>query len=149
MITKEQIENDLKEAIRTGDDVRKRTLRMVLSSIKLAEVDRKKELEPGDLIPIVQKEVKSRLETIEEAEHLGREDLLKSTQAEIDLLETYLPAPLDDEQMEALIHETIDEIGASTPKDMGKVMQAIMPKIQGRADGKVVSAIVQQKLADT
>lgn len=147
MLTKEQLENDLKDAMRGGDDVKKRTLRMVLSNIKLSEVEKQKELEGGELLAIMQKEVKSRQETIDEAKQLGREDLLASTQAEINLLESYLPAPLSDEQLTDLVSETIGEVGASGPQDMGKVMQAIMPKIQGRADGKTVSTLVKQKLS--
>ncbi|MGD2058804.1 MAG: GatB/YqeY domain-containing protein [Anaerolineales bacterium] len=147
MLTKEKLAADLKDAIRSGDDVCKRTLRMVLSSVKLSEVERQQPLEGSDLLAVIQKEVKSRQETIEEATKLGRKDLIASTEAEIEVLETYLPDALTEEQMEQLVTETIDEIGASQPQDMGKVMQAIMPKVRGRADGKAVSELVKQKLA--
>jgi uncharacterized protein YqeY len=148
MLTKEQLENDLKEALRSGDTTRKRTLRMALSSIKLAEVDKQKVLDSDDLLAIIQKEVKSRQETIEEAEKIGRDNLVSSTQDEIDILETYLPEALTQEQLEELVAETIKETAASSPQDMGKVMKTIMPKIRGRADGKTVSALVQRKLSD-
>lgn len=147
MLTKEKLEQDLKDAMRSGDDVKKRTLRMVLSSVKLAEVERQEALEGGDLLAAIQKEVKSRQETIEEADKIGREDLVESTQAEIDVLEAYLPDALTDAQLEQLVGTTIDEVGASQPQDMGKVMKAIMPKVKGRADGKAVSELVKQKLA--
>lgn len=147
MITKQTLENDLKEAMRSGDDVKKRTLRMVLSTLKLAEVDKRSPLESDELLGIIQKEVKSRQETIEEAEDLGRKNLVDSTQAEIDLLKEYLPEALTEQQLEEIVLETIDETGASGPQDMGNVMKAIMPKIRGRADGKTVSALVQQKLS--
>jgi uncharacterized protein YqeY len=147
MLTKEKLEEDLKDAMRSGDDVKKRTLRMVLSTIKLAEVDKQKTLEGGDLLAIIQKEVKSRQETIEEAQQIGRDDLVESTQAEIEILEEYLPEALSEEQLSDLVAVTITETGASGPQDMGKVMKAIMPKIQGRADGKTVSSLVQRKLS--
>ncbi|MDF1499169.1 MAG: GatB/YqeY domain-containing protein [Anaerolineales bacterium] len=147
MLTKEQIENDLKDAMRAGDDVRKRTLRMVLSTIKLAEVDRQEELEGGALLGIIQKEVKSRQETIEEAQQIGRDSLVESTQAEIEILEAYLPEALDEQELDNIVSETISETGASGPQDMGRVMKAIMPKVQGRADGKTVSTLVQRKLS--
>jgi uncharacterized protein YqeY len=149
MLTKEKLESDLKEALRSGDDSKKRTLRMVLSSIKLAEVDKQKALDSGELLAIIQKEVKSRQETIEEATKIGRDNLISSTQAEIDILETYLPEALTEEQLEELVEETIMESGASGPQDMGKVMKAIMPKIRGRADGKTVSTLVQRKLSES
>lgn len=147
MLTKEQIEMDLKDAMRAGDDVRKRTLRMVLSTIKLAEVDRQEELEGSVLLGIIQKEVKSRQETIEEAQQIGRDSLVESTRAEIEILEAYLPKALDEQELENIVLETINETGASGPQDMGRVMKAIMPKVQGRADGKAVSALVQRKLS--
>jgi uncharacterized protein YqeY len=147
MLTKEKLEQELKDAMRSGDDVKKRTLRMVLSSVKLAEVERQESLEGGDLLAAVQKEVRSRQETIEEAAKIGREDLVQSTQAEIEVLEAYLPDALTEAQLEQLVEATIDEVGASQPQDMGKVMKAIMPKVKGRADGKAVSELVKQKLA--
>ncbi len=147
MLTKDKIENDLKDAMRSGDDVKKRTLRMVLSNIKLAEVEKQESLEGGDLLAIIQKEVKSRQETIDEAQEAGRDSLVSSTQAEIEVLEAYLPEPLSKEELEELVSETISETGAEGPQDMGNVMKAIMPKIKGRADGKTVSSLVQKKLA--
>jgi uncharacterized protein YqeY len=147
MITKQTLEDDLKEAIRSGDNVKKRTLRMVISTVKLAEVDKQSSLSSDELLGIIQKEVKSRQETIDEAEEFGRQTLVDSTQAEIDLLHDYLPEALTQEELEEIVLETINETGASGPQDMGNVMKAIMPKIRGRADGKAVSALVQQKLS--
>lgn len=147
MLTKEKLENDLKDAMRSGDAVKKRTLRMVLSTIKLAEVEKQETLEGGDLLAILQKEVKSRQETIDEAQQAGRDNLVSSTKAEIEILEQYLPEALTEEELEDLVSETIKETGAEGPQDMGKVMKAMMPKIRGRADGKMVSRLVQQKLS--
>ena len=147
MITKQTLENDLKEAMRSGDEVKKRTLRMVLSTLKLSEVDKRSSLDSDELLGIIQKEVKSRQETIDEAEDLGRQALVDSTQAEIDILQDYLPEALTQQELEQIVLETIAETDASGPQDMGNVMKAIMPKIRARADGKTVSALVQQKLS--
>jgi uncharacterized protein YqeY len=147
MITKEKLEQELQNAMRSSDDIKKRTLRMVLSSLKLAEVDTQQPVEGADLLAIIQKEVKSRQETIEEAEEAGRQSLVESTQAEIEILEAYLPEALSESELLDLIIQTIDETNADGPQDMGKVMKAIMPKVKGRADGKIVSTLVQQKLA--
>ena len=147
MITKQTLENDLKEAMRSGDDVKRRTLRMVLSTLKLSEVDKRSSLDSDELLGIIQKEVKSRQETIDEAEDLGRQALVDSTQAEIDILQDYLPEALTQQELEQIVLETIAETDASGPQDMGNVMKAIMPKIRARADGKTVSALVQQKLS--
>ena len=147
MITKQTLENDLKEAMRSGDDVKKRTLRMVLSTLKLSEVDKRSSLDSDELLGIIQKEVKSRQETIDEAEDLGRQALVDSTKAAIDILQDYLPEALTQQELEQIVLETIAETDASGPQDMGNVMKAIMPKIRARADGKTVSALVQQKLS--
>ncbi|MGD8622343.1 MAG: GatB/YqeY domain-containing protein [Anaerolineales bacterium] len=149
MITKEKLESDLKDAMRSGDDVKKRTLRMVLSTLKLAEVEKQAPVEGADLLSIIQKEVKSRQETIDEAQKAGRDSLVESTQAEIEFLETYLPEALSESELQELVTQTIQATGAAGPQDMGKVMQAIMPKVKGRADGKTVSTLVQQTLASS
>ncbi len=149
MLSKSQLEDDLKQAMRAGDDLRKRTLRMALSAIKLAEVDKRRELEEGELLAILRKEVKSRQETLVEARELGREDLAEAAQAEIEILRAYLPQPLKPEEIERIARDTIAEVGATAPQDMGKVMKDLMPRMQGRADGKLVSDIVRRLLSDS
>jgi uncharacterized protein YqeY len=146
MLTKENLEVDLRNAIKSRDEVRKRTLRMVLTSVKISEVDRRGPLDEPTLLGLIQKEVKSRNETIEEAKRGGREDLVASTQAEIEILLDYLPQPLTPEELESLIQEAIEEIEASGPSDMGKVMKTLMPRVQGRAEGKMVSDLVRSRL---
>ncbi len=131
------------------DDLRKRTLRMVVASLKLAEVDRQAELEDPAILGLIQKEVKSRQESVDEAKQAGRDDLVERSQAEIEVLEEYLPQALSEDELNDLVQETIDEVGAEGPSDMGKVMKAIMPRIQGRADGKVVSELVRGNLSDS
>ncbi|MCK5052896.1 MAG: GatB/YqeY domain-containing protein [Anaerolineales bacterium] len=147
MMNKETLEAELKEAMRSKDDVRKRTLRMVLSAVKLAEIDRQDSLDEPTILRIIQREMKSRQETIEEAKQAGRDELLASTLEEIEVLQVYLPKPLGEDELTELIQRAIEEVGASTPQDIGKVMKAVMPQIQGRADGKTASDLVRGLLS--
>lgn len=149
MLTKKRIEDDLKQAMRKRDEVGKRTLRMLLTNLKLAEVDRMEDLDEAALLSLVQKEVKTRKETIDEAARAGRDDLIASTQAEIDMLQAYLPEPLSEEEIEAIVSAAIREVGAEQPSDMGSVMKSIMPQVHGRADGKIVSEIVRRLLSES
>lgn len=146
-MNKAALEAELKEAIRSKDDVRKRTLRMVLTAIKLAEIDHRDSLDEPTILGIIQREVKSRQETIEEAKQAGRDELLASTLAEIEVLQVYLPQPLGEDELAELVQRVIEEVGASSSQDMGKVMKALMPQIQGRADGKTTSDIVRGLLS--
>jgi uncharacterized protein len=146
MSLKIKIEDSLKQAIRNGDDLQKRTLRMAISAIKLVEVDKGRSLEENEILAILQKEVKSRRETIEEAKKAGRDELASATNDEIAVLEAYLPRQLSDEELEELAQQVILEVGATSPAEMGKVMKAIMPRVQGLADGSKVSQIVRKLL---
>lgn len=147
MSLKAKLEDDLKQAMREGNDLAKRTLRLCLSAIKLAEVDKRDTLEEGTILSILQKEVKSRQETIDEAQSVGRDEIVEGAQAEIEILKAYLPQPLTQQELMDLVQVTIEEAGASDPQDMGKVMKLLMPRIQGRADGKAASAAVRDQLA--
>ncbi len=148
MDTQKQIESDFKDALRAGDDLRKRTYRMVLSSIKLAEIDKGKSLEESDVLVIIQKEIKSHRESIADAERADRADIVAESESEIKILEVYLPQPLTQDEIEAMANEAIAEVGATSPKEMGKVMKVLMPRVQGRADGSQVSQTVRQLLVD-
>ncbi len=132
--------------MRQKDELRKRTLRLALAAIKLAEVEKGAPLDEGALLGIIQKEIKTRQEMIEDARRAGREDLIATAEAEMAVLREFLPPPLDAEALEKLAQETIAAVGAKSMKEMGKVMAALMPKVQGRADGKQVSAIVRRLL---
>jgi uncharacterized protein YqeY len=147
MPTKETFEAALKEAMRSGDDLRKRTTRMILSAIKLVEVENRGPLDEGQLLAVLQREVKTRHEAIADAERAGRPDLAAAGRQELTLLESFLPRPLTIEDIEALARKAIDETGASGPGDMGRVMKALMPQVQGRADGKAVSDLVRTLLS--
>ena len=147
MNTKEKLTEDLKDAMRAKDEVRKRTIRMALAAIKNAEIENQAELEESSVLAILQKEVKSGYETIEGAEQAGRDDLIAEAKAEIAVLEVFLPQALSTEEIEAIVAETITEVGATSLREMGQVMQAVMPKVRGRADGKEVNQIVRKLLS--
>jgi len=119
---------------------------MVLTAIKLAEVDRRGPLDEPSLLAAIQKEAKARRETIEEAKRANRNDIVAATKAEIDFLQYYLPQPLTPDELETLARQVIDEVEASGPGFVGKVMKVLMPRVQGRADGKVVNVLVRNLL---
>ena len=146
METQKKIESDFKIAFKSGDEVSKRSLRMVLASIKLVEVDKREPLSEGEVLVVLQKEIKSLRELISDAEKAGRGDLIAEAEAEIQILKKYTPQPFTDDEINAMAKETITEVGASSPQDMGKVMKVLMPKVQGRADGSKVSAAVRAVL---
>ncbi len=146
MDLKTSLENDLKDAMRSNDEVKRRTLRMVLSAVKLSEIEKGAKLEEALIIAILQKEIKGRNEAISDAERANRPDLISENQAEIRVLETYLPKQMEESELRALIQSVILEIGATGPADMGKVIKAVFPKVQGRAPNDRVSAIVRQLL---
>jgi uncharacterized protein YqeY len=146
MVSKIDLENALKEAIRSGDAIRKRTLRMALSNARLLEVEKGAAIEDAELLTLLQKEVKTRQETITDAERAGRQDIVQDTQAEIEILRSYLPAPFSAQELEALAQSVIQETGASSPADMGKVMQVLNSRLAGRATGKEASETVRRLL---
>ena len=146
MNTKEQIENDMREAMRAKDDLRKRTLRMVLAAIKFKEVEKREALDETETLAVIQKEVKSRQETIADAERANRPEQVAESQAEIDILETYWPEALTAEELQALAKEAINEVGATSMGEMGQVMKVLMPRLEGRATGSEASQAVRKLL---
>jgi hypothetical protein len=146
MSIKTQIEADIHDAMRSGDALRKNTLRMVLSAIKLAEIDRGVALDEAAYVTILQKEIKSRRESIVDAQRAGRPELANEADAEIKIIETYLPAQLDQSELESMAREAIAEVGATSAREMGQVMKVLMPRVQGRAEGSQVSQIVRNLL---
>jgi uncharacterized protein YqeY len=147
MDKKAKLENDLKEAMRARDDVRKRTIRMALSAIKLAEVERRSALDDEAILGLLQKEVKTRNEAIADAEKAARPDLIASAQAELEVLKGYLPQPFTEEELETLARQAIAESGVTSVKEAGQVMKLLIPRLQGRADGKAASEKVRALLA--
>ncbi|MEW5830541.1 MAG: GatB/YqeY domain-containing protein [Chloroflexota bacterium] len=146
MDTKTKLNDSLKDAMRSGDEVRRGTLRMVLAAIKQAEIDRRVVLDEAAVLAILQKEIKTRRESLEEAEKAARPDLVAAAQAEIEVISAFLPKGLSAEDLKTLVREAIAEVGATGVKEMGAVMKALMPKVAGRAPGDQVSAAVREVL---
>ena len=146
MSLKDDLTQALTAAMKANDTVRKNTLRLTLSAIKLAEVEKQEELDDDAVTAILQKQVKSRKETQADAEKAGRDDMIAEADAEIKVLEEFLPEAMSEAELNALITEAIQQVGAESPADMGKVMGALMPKVQGRADGGQLSALVREQL---
>jgi len=146
MDIKTQINESVKDAMKSGDEVRKRTLRMVLAAVKQAEVDKREEIDEMAVIALLQKEVKNRRESISEAEKAERADLIEANEAEIKVLEVFLPKAMPDEELKAIVQAAIEETGASTMADMGKVMKIVMGKVAGRAPNDKISSTVRELL---
>lgn len=146
MDLKTLLESNLKDAMRTNNDLVRRTLRMVLAAIKLAEVEKGQKLDDAAVIAILQKEIKGRNEAINDAQRAGRADLIVDNQAEIGVLESYLPKQMSDPELHELVSSVISELGASSPADMGKVIKASLVKVAGRAPNDRVSVMVRQLL---
>lgn len=148
MSIKERLNEDMKQAMRDKEagKLRLSVIRMVRASIKNVEIDRKKELGDEEVLDVLAKEVKMRRDSLEEFKKGNRPDLVAGLEQEIDILMGYLPQQLSDEEVRALVAEAVASTGAAGPKDMGKVMSALMPKVKGRADGKTVNAMVKDAL---
>ena len=148
MDTKSRLQQALKEALRAKDMLRKETLRTALAEIKMAEVEKQRPLTEAEVLAVLHKQVKMRRETLEAARQAGRDDLVARIEAVIAVLEAFLPQPLSAAELEALAREVIAEVGAQGPRDMGKVMKALMPRVQGRATGQQVSQVVRRLLQE-
>jgi uncharacterized protein len=146
MSIKTELNDSMKDAMKSGDEVRKRTVRMVLAAVKQAEVDKRVELDDTAVMSVIQKEVKNRRESLEEARKANRTDLIEANEAEIRVLEAFLPKAMPVEELRAFVQSAIAETGASSPADMGKVMKTVMPKVAGRAPNDMISATVRELL---
>lgn len=146
MSLKEQLLEDLKEAMKQKEAVRKNAIQMARAAILQVEKDKQITLDDDGVTDVIAKEVKKRKDVLPEYEKSGREDLVRDLNIEIETLMKYLPQQLTEEELEAIVRQTVEETGASSPRDMGRVMQAVMPKVKGRADGKMVNAIVKKIL---
>ncbi len=147
MSLKETLMDDLKIAMKEKDVVRKNTVQMVRSAVLQFEKDNKTELSDEGVIEVIAKELKRRRDVLPEYEKSGREDLIADINREIEILLAYLPKQLTKEELEVIVSEAIAEVGATSMKDMGKIMGAVMPKTKGRADGKMINEIVKAKLS--
>jgi uncharacterized protein YqeY len=146
MTLKDKLNQALKEAMKAGDARKKATLRLALAEVKNAEIEEKGDLDEGRVLGILQKEVKARQETIEGAKQADRPDLIDKAQSEIEILNEFLPQPLSKDELREIVLETISELGAESMADMGQVMGALMPKIRGKADGKIANQLVREAL---
>jgi hypothetical protein len=146
MSIKSELEASLKDAMRSGDEVRKRTVRMAIAAIRMAEVEQSKVIDDLAAITILQKEVKSRQEAIADAKRAHRPELEAAAEAEITVLESFLPQPFTSAELEALARGVIDEAGAASLAELGKVMKLLTPRLQGRATGSQASQMVRQLL---
>ena len=147
MDIKARLTEAMRTAMRANDDVSRRTTRMVLAAIKQAEVDKQITLDDSAVMGLLQKEIKNRREAIDEARKANRADLISENEAEIKVLEAFLPKAMAPEELRQLAQAAIMEAGAAAPTDMGKVMKVLMPKVAGRAAGDQVSAMVKELLA--
>ena len=146
MALKDRITEDMKSAMKAGDKDRLKVLRLILAAIKQVEVDSRSELDDAAVLAVLDKMVKQRRDSVEQFAKGGRDDLAASEQAEIAVLEDYLPARMDDAELDALIDEVIAATGAESIRDMGKVMGAIRSKAAGRADMGTVGSRVKERL---
>ncbi len=146
MDLKSTLQSDLKDAMRHGEEIRKSTLRMALTAIKLAEVERGTQMDKSAYLAVIQKEIKTRHESIADAERAHRPDLISQAEQEIKILQNYLPAAFSQEDLEALVKAVITEVGATSMRDMGQVMKAIIPRLEGRATTDQASQVVRKLL---
>lgn len=144
---KEELLQDLKEAMKNRDTLRKDTITMLRAAILQVEKDTQKTLNDDEICAIVAKEVKKRKESMKEYVDAGRQDIADNLSKEVEILSKYLPEQLSNEEIVKMVEDAVKESGASSMRDMGKVMSILRPKTAGKADGKVVSDIVKDKLA--
>lgn len=145
---KEELLQDLKEAMKNKETLRKDTITMLIAAILQVEKDSQKTLNDDEICAIVAKEVKKRKESVKEYEDAGREDIAENLKKEIEILSKYLPEQLTEEEIRKMVEDAVKESGAASPRDMGKVMSILRPKTAGKADGKLVSDIVKERLAN-
>jgi uncharacterized protein len=143
---KSRLKEDMKQAMRSGDKARLGTIRMALAAIQQREVDERIELDDAQALGVLDKMIKQRRESVEQYRAGAREDLAAKEAAEIEVLGAYLPEPLGEQELAAMIDAAIAETGAASMKDMGRVMAVLRPQAQGRADMAAVSAMVKARL---
>ncbi len=146
MSLREQLQQDLQQALRDRDARRKAALRVLLASVQTLEAEQGT-LSDDKILRLIEKEVKQREEALELAREAGRTDIVGPEEEEIDVLRAYLPEPMSEEALAALVDSVIETLGASSMADMGRVMQTIMPQVRGKADGSQVSRLVRERLS--
>jgi len=142
-----ELEEEVRDAMRARDDERRDALRLIVSSLKSAEKDLQRPLTEDEELQVLQRERKKRLEAAEAFRNAGREEQAEKEEAELDILEEFMPEPLSEDDLERIVDDAIAENKATNMRDMGRVMADVMPQIAGRADGSAVSQLVREKLA--
>ncbi|GIO85318.1 hypothetical protein J25TS5_22500 [Paenibacillus faecis] len=146
MSLSERLNEDMKQAMKSQDKFKLSTIRMVRATIKNLEIDLKRPLNDNEVLDILSREIKQRKDALQEFEKAGRDDLAAGVRAEAEIIAEYLPEQLSEEEIKVIVQQTIQETGATSKAEIGKVMSALMPKVKGRADGKLVNQAVQQLL---
>ena len=146
MSLKERLADDLKAAMKDKNTVRKNVVQMVRAGVLQVEKDKKVTLDDEGILDVIAKQLKQRRDSLPDYEKSGREDLIAELKAEMDVLMEYLPAQLSREELEEIVRQAVADTGASSMKDMGKIMAAVMPKTKGRADGKMINEIAKAML---
>lgn len=149
MSLRDQINDDLKAAMRSGETVRRDTIRLLTAALKQREVDERKTLTDADVLAVIEKMIKQRRDSISQFEQGGRQDLADKEKLELTLLQTYMPQAMGEDELAASIAAAVAESGAAGPADMGKVMAVLKPKLAGRADMGKVSAAVKARLTQS
>ncbi|MCH8871099.1 MAG: GatB/YqeY domain-containing protein [Chloroflexi bacterium] len=148
MPLKEQLSDDLKNAMRQGDALRRTTIRFVLSAIHNDEIARQKDLDEDGVIQVLTKQAQQRRDSIEAFQDANRQDLVDKEQAELEIIAAYLPERMTEDEVREVVRQVLSDSGASGPQDMSKVMGRLMPKVRGKADGKMVSTMVNEMLRE-
>ncbi len=147
MSLEERLVEEMKQAMKSNDKLRLSTIRMIRSGVKNKEIDLRKKLEDEEIERVIQVMVRKGEESVEQFQTGGRTDLVEKEKKEIEILKSFLPQPLGQEEILKIIDQSIQETQASSPKDIGKVMKSVMPKIGGRADGKLINQLVKERLS--
>lgn len=142
----EQLTEQLHAAMKAKDERRKWTIRMLIFGIKLAEVEKGSSLNDAEFLAVVQKEIKTRKDTLEDAHKARREDLIRDTETEIRILQEYLPDQLDAAKLQEMVNEVIQQVGATSPKEIGKVLKTLLPLLAGRTTNSEASRVVKETL---
>lgn len=146
MNTNEELQEQLHAAMKAKDERRKWTIRMLMFAIKLAEVEKGSALDDTEFLAVVQKEIKTRKDTLVDAHKANREDVIRDTETEIRILQEYLPDQMDAAALQALVDDVIRQVGAATPKEIGKVLKVLLPLLEGRATNSEASRVVKETL---
>ena len=146
MSLKQKLQEDLKSYMKNKDAIKKSVITLIRSSIKQYEVDNRVELQDDEIVDLIAKQLKQTRDSREEFAKAGRDDLVSKAEAEIEVLKEYLPQQLSEEELNEIVISTISEVGATSMKDMKKIMTSIMPKVKGRADGKLINELVKKNI---